>query len=105
MDLDLEKMRSLTVLGGGSVIDTAKVANLYYNHPDAELLDFVNAPVGKGLPINKARRSAAHGLTCAGSQPICRDSDNWFANPRRNLADQAAGTGSETSTVWCSQHV
>jgi alcohol dehydrogenase class IV len=40
-------------VGGGSVMDTAKIANLYVNHPEAEFLDFVNAPLGKGEPIRK----------------------------------------------------
>ncbi|CAN8097922.1 unnamed protein product [Discula destructiva] len=40
-------------VGGGSVIDTAKLMNLYTAYPDAEFLDFVNAPLGNGRPIDK----------------------------------------------------
>ncbi|RPA84139.1 putative Fe-containing alcohol dehydrogenase [Ascobolus immersus RN42] len=40
-------------VGGGSVMDTAKIVNLYTTYPDADFLDFVNAPLGKGLPITK----------------------------------------------------
>lgn len=40
-------------VGGGSVIDTAKLMNLYTNFPSADFLDFVNAPLGRGLPITK----------------------------------------------------
>ncbi|WNG58723.1 iron-containing alcohol dehydrogenase [Archangium gephyra] len=37
-------------LGGGSVIDTCKAANLYATHP-ADFLAYVNAPVGDGRPV------------------------------------------------------
>lgn len=40
-------------VGGGSVMDVAKAINLYAEYPEAELLDFVNAPLGKGKPIDK----------------------------------------------------
>lgn len=40
-------------VGGGSVIDTAKLMNLYTCYPEADFLDFVNAPLGKGIPIAK----------------------------------------------------
>ena len=37
-------------VGGGSVMDTAKAANLYATYP-ADFLDYVNPPVGKGKPV------------------------------------------------------
>ena len=37
-------------LGGGSVIDTCKAANLYATYP-ADLLTYVNAPIGQSKPV------------------------------------------------------
>jgi alcohol dehydrogenase class IV len=37
-------------LGGGSVMDTAKAANLLSSYPD-ELIAYVNAPIGRAKPI------------------------------------------------------
>lgn len=37
-------------VGGGSVMDTAKAANLYASHP-ADFLAYVNPPVGEGTPV------------------------------------------------------
>jgi hydroxyacid-oxoacid transhydrogenase len=38
-------------VGGGSAIDTAKAANLYTTYPPADFLDYVNAPVGRAMPV------------------------------------------------------
>jgi hydroxyacid-oxoacid transhydrogenase len=37
-------------VGGGSVMDTAKAANLYSTYP-ADFLDYVNPPIGRGQPV------------------------------------------------------
>lgn len=44
------KFDGFLAVGGGSVIDTAKAANLYATYP-ADLLAYVNPPIGRGEPV------------------------------------------------------
>ena len=50
--LSNQEYEAVVALGGGSVIDTAKAANLYACHPPKEsFYDYVNPPLGRGKPI------------------------------------------------------
>lgn len=93
-------------VGGGSVIDTAKAANLWdqfttfcWSRPnnvtrftvykDADIMDFINAPVGKGLPISQILRPLIAGNETFPPFPSATD----ISHP----VPTTAGTGSETT--------
>ena len=54
-------------VGGGSSIDTAKVANLMAMHPEHDLDDFVNAPIGRGMSIPRSLHPLIAVVTTAGT--------------------------------------
>ncbi|MGH9140781.1 MAG: hydroxyacid-oxoacid transhydrogenase [Vicinamibacterales bacterium] len=58
---------ALIGVGGSSAIDTAKAVNLYTTYPPADFLDYVNPPIGKGLPVPGALKPLLAIPTTAGT--------------------------------------
>lgn len=56
----------LIAVGGGSAIDTCKAVNLLTTYP-APLLDYINKPVGKGIPVPGALKPLIAVPTTAGT--------------------------------------
>jgi hydroxyacid-oxoacid transhydrogenase len=53
-------------VGGGSTIDTAKIANLYTAYP-ADFMAYINAPIGEGRPVPGALKPLIAIPTTAGT--------------------------------------
>ena len=102
-------------IGGGSVIDTCKLANLYSSYP-ADFEDYVNAPLGKGIPVPGSLKphiacptTAGTGSECTGiavfdliSQNVKTGIASKYLKPSRALIEPAVTQTLPSSVVACS---
>lgn len=60
------RFEGYVAVGGGSTMDTAKVANLYTTYP-ADFMAYINAPIGEGRPVPGALKPLIAIPTTAGT--------------------------------------
>jgi hydroxyacid-oxoacid transhydrogenase len=102
-------------IGGGSVIDTCKLANLYSSYP-ADFEDYVNAPLGKGIlvpgqlkPHIACPTTAGTGSECTGiavfdliSKNVKTGIASKYLKPNRALIEPAVTQTLPATVVACS---
>ncbi len=81
-------------VGGGSVMDTCKAANLYSTYP-ADFLDYVNAPIGKGKPVPGPLKPHIACPTTFGTASECTGITIF------DLLEMKAKTGIVSSRIRC----
>jgi alcohol dehydrogenase class IV len=81
-------------VGGGSVMDTCKAANLYSTYP-ADFLDYVNAPIGKAVPVPGPTKPHIACPTTFGTASECTGITIF------DLLEMKAKTGIVSSRIRC----
>ncbi|EIW70764.1 hypothetical protein TREMEDRAFT_68204 [Tremella mesenterica DSM 1558] len=92
-------------VGGGSSMDTAKAANLFVNYPESDMYDFINAPIGKGLPIAKKLSPIGTGSETTGTAILDIPSRSFKTGIANRALKPTLGIVDLQNTATCPKEV